>query len=269
MKLNKEMTTPISVSLRKIHSVSGEICLAYTKQTLFKVARITYELFEDESYQYIFEPYYDVIDGLEDVDWGGIPGLDLESRQKQYYRVGIVPVFISERTPSPNRINLLEELKQANLAYLDRLQWLINTNTVYTGDKLLVKPDGFNSFKGISNQSAQWHTLSILHLLGMRIPIEIEGRVFSGDERTSLIRAFVLEYEFLSAKRRKSQAIGQVEARERGVYQGRKPIKVSIPMLDEVQRNLSSGLITFEEAMQLTKMSRATLYRNLKRLREL
>jgi len=68
MRLNSDYTTPITQDLKRIYSIAGEICLMYTKKALFKVARITYELFEDESYQYMVEPYYDVIDGLEHVD---------------------------------------------------------------------------------------------------------------------------------------------------------------------------------------------------------
>ncbi|MBI9094084.1 MAG: recombinase family protein [Sphaerochaeta sp.] len=268
MSLNREYTTPVSPALNKIYSISGEICFEYTKKTLFKVARITYELFEDESYQYIFEPYYDVIDGLEHVDWGGIPGIEMTNRQKQYYRTSMIPVFISERTPSANRVNLQEELREANLEYLDRLEWLINTDTVYSGDSLVVKKDGFNSFSGISKRSAQWHALSILQLLGMRQPIEIDGKLFKDSDRSLLIKTFLIEYEFLSTKRKENQNIGQLQAKEKGIYTGRKPIKVPLPLLDEVRKKLSSGQITLHEALHITNLSKATLYRKFKKLEE-
>lgn len=268
MKRNTDITTPISSNVKRIYSLSGEICFAYTKTTLFKVARITYELFEDESYQYIFAPYYDVVDGLQAVDWGGIPGIDLSLKRDCYYRVGVIPTFISERTPSPNRANLQEELRRANLDYLNRLQWLINTDTVYTGDKLVVQQDGFNNFNGLSTKSAQWHALSILQLLGMRLPIDIHGTHFSDHERSTLIRAYLIEYEFLATKRRQRQFIGQLEAKERGVYAGRKPLEVSLPLLAEVREKLKAGRITLNEALQITKLSKATLYRRFKELGE-
>jgi len=268
MRLNREYTTPISQDLKRIYSIAGEICFMYTKKALFKVARISYELFEDESYQYVFEPYYDVIDGLEDVDWGGIPGIDLTKRQKKYYRVGMTPVFISERTPPPNRVNLQQELKDANLEYLNSLEWLINTDTVYSGDKLVVENDGFNSFSGISDQSAQWHALSILQLLGMRRPIDIDGRLFNDSDRSVLIKTFLIEYEFLSSKRKENQSRGQILASEAGIYTGRKPIKVPLPLLAEVKKKLSSGHMTIQQALQATNLSKATLYRKLKNLKE-
>jgi len=266
MSLNKDVKTPISQELTKLYSLSGEICFQYTKTTLFKVARITYELYEDESYQYIFKPYYDVIDGLEHVDWGGIPGIDLSKRLVQYYRVGMIPVFISERTPSANRVNLTEELQQANLTYLNRLEWLINTDTIYTGDRLVVEKSGFNNFSGISTRSAQWHALSALQLLGMRLPIILDGKVFTDSERSTLIKTFLIEYEFLSAKRKRNQLEGQLLAKETGSYTGRKPRSVPLPLLAEVKKNLNSGQITISQAMDLTKLSRTTLYRRLKKL---
>lgn len=235
---------------------------------MFKVAKITYELIEDESFQYIFAPCYDVVDGLTPVDWGGIPGLDLDLRRECYYRVGVIPTFISERTPSPNRANLQEELQRANLNYLHRLQWLINTDTIYTGDKLIVEQDGFNNFTGFSDKSAQWHTLSVLQLSGMRIPIEIDGIHFSDQKRSTLIKAYLIEYEFLATKRRVQQKRGQMEAGERGVYTGRKPIDVSLPLLDEVRQKLKASRITLDEALAITKLSKATLYRRFKDLEE-
>ena len=235
---------------------------------MFKVAKITYELIEDESFQYIFAPCYDVVDGLTPVDWGGIPGLDLDLRRERYYRVGVIPTFISERTPSPNRVNLKEELERANLDYLNRLQWLINTDTIYTGDKLIVEQDGFNNFTGFSNKNMQWHALSVLQLLGMRLPIDIHGVRFCEQERSTLIKAYLIEYEFLATKRRVQQKRGQMEAGERGVYTGRKPIDVSLPLLDEVRQKLKAGRITLDEALAITKLSKATLYRRFKDLEE-
>ncbi len=266
MRLNKDLTTPICQEFTKLYSLSGEICFQYTKNTLFKVASITYELYEDESYQYIFEPYYDVINGLEHVDWGGIPGIDLSKRLTQYYRVCMIPVFISERTPSPNRVNLIQELQEANITYLNRLAWLINTDTVYTGDSLVVQKTGFNNFFGISSQSAQWHALSVLQLLGMRLPIGIDGKAFADSDRSTLIKTFLIEYEFLSAKRKKNQREGQLQAKATDSYTGRKPLSVPLPLLAEVKKKLSCGQITVTQATQLTNLSRTTLYRRLKKL---
>ena len=50
-----------------------------------------------EEFQYIFTPYYDIIDALIDL---GIPGINLSLRKKEYYRVNIKTTFISERVNS-------------------------------------------------------------------------------------------------------------------------------------------------------------------------
>ncbi|MEA4866030.1 MAG: hypothetical protein VB088_11630 [Sphaerochaeta sp.] len=165
-------------------------------------------------------------------------------------------------------MNLKEELERANLDYLNRLQGLINTDTVYTGDKLVVEQDGFNNFTGFSTKSAQWHALSVLQLLGMRLPIDIHGTRFGEQERSTLIKAYLIEYEFLATKRRVQQKRGQLQARERGVYTGRKPIEVSLPLPDEVRQKLKAGRITLDEALAITKLSKATLYRKFKQLEE-
>ncbi len=267
MRMNREFTTPIASGLKRIYRNEGDIYYTYTKKVLFKVARITYELFEDESFQYIFVPYWDVIDGLEGHDWGGIPGIDLSLRQDAYYRVGMTPVFISERTPPPNRVNLAEELREVNLEYLNRLEWLKRTHTIYFGDQLVVEDCSYNAFTGISSQSAQWHALSILQLLGMRLPIEIDGRSFEESERTLLIRIFLMEYEFLASRRLQRQKAGQEEARLRGIYKGRPPLQVSLLLLAEIKDKIDSGHMSIEEAMKKTGLSRSTLYRRLKNLK--
>lgn len=64
--------------------------------------------------------------------------MDLDLRKKEYIRRNRVPVFISERTPSKNRENLIELLDACGMDYLNRLEWLIRTDTRYAGDSLYV-----------------------------------------------------------------------------------------------------------------------------------
>ena len=87
-------------------------------------------------------------------------------------------------------------------------------------------------------------------------------------ERSTLIKAYLIEYEFLATKRRVQQKRGHMEASERGVYTGRKPIDVSLPLLDEVRQKLNAGRISLKEALAITKLSKATLYRKFKDLEE-
>ena len=70
-----------------------------------------YEEFEDETYEYRFYPNYEIIGLLNDDIFQGIPGLNLDLRKEVYIRNNMTPVFISERTPGPNRENLYEMLE--------------------------------------------------------------------------------------------------------------------------------------------------------------
>ena len=83
-----ELNTPISgVALSS--KTEGEICLVFSPSILFKVAKITYEVFIDDSFQYSIEPYYDVIDGLPVSLFQGVPGIDIDKRLPIYYRVNM------------------------------------------------------------------------------------------------------------------------------------------------------------------------------------
>jgi len=244
----------------------GEICYRHSQTLLFKIARITYERYDDEGYQYVFEPYYDVIDGLCDIDYGGIPGIDLSLRKIKYYRVDTTPVFISERTPSETRVDVRNLIMEAGLEYLNRLEWLVKTDHSYSGDRLVVKNIDFNNFTGINEVESQWYALSILKMLGMRQPITILGKTFPDHLRAPFIRLYLLEYDLLSRKRLANQRIGQEDAKDGGIYHGRKPIAASVTALHSAYESVRAGRMTVVEAMQATGLSRTTLYRRFKRL---
>src|SRR5690554_3749077 len=90
-----------------IYSNYGYISYNYKSGIFFKIAKFTYELFENESFQYIFEPFYDVLDAFDNLE---IPGIDLSLRSKEYIRANLTPVFVSERVPPKNRVNINEVL---------------------------------------------------------------------------------------------------------------------------------------------------------------
>ena len=87
-------TTPLEGQYKS--KIEGVIKIKYRENIKLNICKITYELHYDGSYQYIFEPYYDVLDALPSTMSQGIPGLNLEKRQKLYYRVNKIPSFISE-----------------------------------------------------------------------------------------------------------------------------------------------------------------------------
>ena len=78
------------------------------------------------------------MDILGENTFGGIPGLDLELRREVYIRHDMEPVFMTERSPSRNRIDVVQLMEDVGLDHYDRLEWLIRTTSRYIGDDLLV-----------------------------------------------------------------------------------------------------------------------------------
>ena len=74
---------------------SAIIALKDKCNVLYKISRIDYIQYENEEYEYIFTPYYNVIDFLPVSLFQGIPGLDLSLRRERYIRKNMVPCFIS------------------------------------------------------------------------------------------------------------------------------------------------------------------------------
>ena len=120
-------------------TTTGLICLRDDLDIEYKVAKIEYIEREDESFIYIFTPYYAVIDLLGPPIFQGIPGLDLGLRKVQYRRENTVPVFISERAPGKNREDLWQLLESVDMKYLNQLEWLMRTKLQYFGDPFYVR----------------------------------------------------------------------------------------------------------------------------------
>ena len=125
-KPRNEITTPLK-GTPKYHN-SGIIKAVTETGEKIQVGRITYESFENEEFQYIITPFWEMIDTLSARVFQGIPGIDMDLRLEHYYRVNYEPVFITERTPGRNREDLWELLDSVGLDYYDRLEWLIRTD---------------------------------------------------------------------------------------------------------------------------------------------
>ena len=134
---SKIHTTPLEGQYKS--KVEGVIKIKYRDDIKFNICKITYELYENDNFQYIFEPYYDILDALPKSMSQGIPGINLNKRKKVYYRVNKVPSFISERTMTIDGENLQEELEKVCMKEYNPLEWLIRTNTEYSGDNLIVE----------------------------------------------------------------------------------------------------------------------------------
>ena len=117
-KPQNRITTPLAGTPSFINS--GIIKAVMKNGDKVSVAQIDYQEFDEENFQYVISPYWDIVDGLPASVFQGIPGIDMELRLKDYYRVNYIPTFISERTPSESREDLWELLESVGLDYYDR-----------------------------------------------------------------------------------------------------------------------------------------------------
>ena len=86
----------------------GTICLKGQNNFIYKICKITYRLFEDESFEYVFEPNYFLIDLLDSKYFQGIPGLNLDLKKHDSSRKYIITTVNSERVPQKNRVDSYE-----------------------------------------------------------------------------------------------------------------------------------------------------------------
>ncbi len=134
-----EVTTPIEG--QPDYRRTAEIKVVFGEKKI-PVARISYEHFGNEEYQYIIEPYWEMIDKLESenvkIFWG-IPGINMDCRYRKYCRVNHVPAFIVQRTPPRNREDVMELMEEVGLNYYDAFEWLIRTKYKASQDNLIVE----------------------------------------------------------------------------------------------------------------------------------
>ena len=119
-------------------TTSGLICVKDKLNIEYSVCKIDYIINEDDTYKFVFTPYYDVIDLLGSDIFQGIPGLNLDLRKEEYIRENMRPVFISERVPSEKREGYRDFLKKVGMDYMDPVEYLIRTDYKYSGDNFYV-----------------------------------------------------------------------------------------------------------------------------------
>jgi len=252
-------------------TTSGFICLKDDYGFDYKVARIDYEEWEDGNFNYIFRPFYNVIDILPDSLFQGIPGLDLSLRREVYERKNTVPTFISERTPSKNREDIWQILEKSGMQSLNRLEWLIRTNTRYSGDRFFVVPfDGNDTviykkrymYELVSrSDSIDRELLKIIcfgdYLYADDIVIDDNSRLYY---YRLLMPMYIREYERKKALRMR----GIQKARENNVYKGRERIKIDPLLFERVANDYVHGKISVNRAVEILKISKSTFFRRLR-----
>lgn len=240
-----------------IETQSGYISYRFSEKIYFKVARLTYELFENEAFQFSFEPYYDVLDALPTVS---IPGIDLSLRLPIYYRSNIIPVFVSERIPPKNRVNLEAELQQSGLSYWHPFLLMLDAKRVYGGDRLSVKSESFYAERLAALQKSEdiYRVISATLLrLAARERFVMDSVLVDAQNRTLLIQNYLYLNAFVAKYYdRKSKAYRRTR---------RKPI--SMLTLKEIRRLQEAGVISVEDAVQQSGAgSKSTYYRRLREM---
>jgi len=253
-------------------TTTAMICLDDDLGFTHDVSKIEYVLREDEKFSYIFTPNYSVIDLLSSNLFQGIPGLNLDLKKPRYIRENVTPVFISERTPGENREDLWKLLNDYNMDYLNRLEWLIRTNTRYSGDRLYVKR--WEADKQSANyekieQEEPRSAATIQHLLQ---EICAGNNVIAADFVINDSNRKAFYFLLLSLYRKeksfidKQRANGIRKSAAQGTYRGRTPVRIDDTKLSEVTTRYSGGEISAQKAADLLGVSRSTFFRKIKNI---
>jgi hypothetical protein len=293
---NAEFTTPLAGT--PDYRVCGIIRAALPHGETACVCDVEYRHFDDEQWEYVFTPHWDVIDGVPKDAFQGVPGLDLARHQPNYYRVNMTPVFITERTPSPEREDLWELLASVGLDYYDRLEWLLRTDMTAGNDNLTVgrrrespvlyafpEDGGDQGFIAFLGDAQPGDTLEIARLESLAAtPVGFEAALTSlllagvdircGDgaptidaaSRPALLAILLTQKEILYSRRRAVQREGIERAKASGgKYRGRKRLPYDVLKLEEACTLLDEGKVTVAEAMQIAGLaSRSSFYRRRK-----
>ena len=285
------ITTPLAGTPSYINS--GIIKAVMKNGDKVSVAQIDYQEFDEENFQYVISPYWEIVDGLPASVFQGIPGIDMDLRLKDYYRVNYIPTFISERTPSENREDLWVLLDSVGLDYYDRFEWLLRTNMRAANDNLIVERRRteemvkrfipgviaelqygdkvtVESLEAIADTSAGLEDRMFSIVASGVDVITQSGQVLVDAMTRAAMVPYMITQRIISRRERvANRQEGIEQAKKNGRYTGRKPIEVDENALRQVARELDDGLITAEEAMKRVKInSRSTFYRKMKTIKE-
>lgn len=264
------------------HVVKGTIYVSGKWKLEYPVCKIEQIYYENDEFEYIFTPYYNVIALLDSSVFQGIPGLNLDLEEETYIRKNQLPTFIYERTPQQNREDLWELLDEVGLEYLDHLEWLIRTDKTYTGDRLFVRPyiepktssviakvnygDNyrFEDYSSISSNNYQFIDF-LMQVIVSGGNLQSNTVKINDENRLSLYNILLPLYINEIEGRKKKQRKGIEKAKEDNKYLGRKKIKVYPPLLEEMIEKVHLKEVTVQEAMkELGLKSKSTYYRRVR-----
>ena len=255
-------------------TTSGVIRLKDDLGLVYDLSKIEYKIAEDDSFEYVFTPNYSVMDLLKPDIFQGIPGLNLDLRKDSYVRTNRTPVFISERTPGENREDLWDLLAECEMDYLNRLEWLIRTDKVYSGDRLYVdryedreSAIKLNNVSELGNRSVNINK-KLLDIICSGKDLITPDFVINDSTRglyyPVLLEMFRTEKKFLKHQ----QAEGIQYSKEAGKYKGRKRKDSDSIKSMEAIRAYYAGRITAMQAAETMEVSRSTFFRRAREYKD-
>ncbi len=289
--LTSEYTTPLD---GKPYYRSVGIIQVYDKiDYKYNIGEIIFERFDDQNFQYIFKPYWDLIECLPINLFSGIPGINMEIKKEAYYRVNMTPVFISMRSPSENREDVKELMAEVGLDYYDRFEWLLRTSKRCGDDNFVVIRKKSNPIKIERVEDVNQTNLSVedtiqldnlsdikcensmiiadmFRLLqsGAKIFIKSENRFLEMTERKIMLYLLENMRKRYEENNKNKRLVGIENAKLEGKYKGRKPIEIEEEYLKDIALDFINNKLTEKEAMKrLDLTSRATFYRKIKKYR--
>jgi len=232
---------------------------------IYYVSNLSYTIWEDDSFEFVFVPNYFVIDLLPTSVFQGIPGLNLDERKERYVRKNIMPTFISERVPQKNREDFFELLKEVGMDYLNPIEYLLKTKKQYSGDPLKLKEMNAKSLVNINDVEFKNNTFGltkiILDNLAKGNDVFFEGSVIDNTNRKSFFNVLNALYVKSLKGREASRNAGIERAKQSGKYKGRKPVPVDMILFNESLKDISNGLISVREACKRLNISIDKFYR--------
>lgn len=288
--LTSEYTRPLTG--KPYYRNAGIIKVYDRNNNRYSVGEIVFERYDDQNYQYIIKPYWNLIKSIPNGIFQGIPGIDMDLRYDTYYRVNMTPEIISMRTPSESRENVRQLMASVGLDYYDRFEWLLRSESKCGDDNLMIvrkyertnRTISINEINDINlspEDTLKIHSLNELstgslrivqHVYqilqsGVRVYITSENRFLEENERDIMLYLLSNMLEGINNANMSNRKKGRELAKKSGRYTGRKPIKVNEKLLRSVSKDLRTHLISEEEALQKLSMSRSTFYRKLKTLK--
>lgn len=285
--LAAEYTTPLE-GVPYFRSV-GIVKAVDKNKNRYNVAEVVFERYDDQNYQYVFSPYWKLIEFLPRDVFDGIPGIDMDVRKEHYYRVNMTPSFISKRTPSRTRENVKELLDEVGLDYYDRFEWLLRTNRHCGDDNLVVDRKRMEEqvFEKLDEETLNLVqpgdkiilnrlcdivpdrkrlSESLFRLLqsGATISVKEDDITFSAELSPNplYILERMMEYSKVYDDVRRREGIER--AKEDKKYKGRIPIKVDKLVFEDIACKFENGIIVESQALESLNMSRSTFYRRMR-----